>query len=236
MSSYKVISRPNEEQSAEDMSFKGGFPNIPKEFPIPHCKRCDVEMTFFFQVAFPEKHIWEGRVMAFFHCTQCKGLEKYWPMVLYVREQIHIPDNLLDTYQTNFRIFVFNSTDSTLMRSEITQKIEFERLGFEKVNPRAKYNDTTKVGGKPAWGISPLDGLDELYKEIVYMGGGVEFLMQTERDWPFKRLPHTLPQFDYYQEGSPLYNFYRPFMGPKMYFLGTTSPQLNPPRVLMYLM
>jgi hypothetical protein len=219
-----------------DTSFKGGVPNIPERFSIPYCEQCNSEMIFFFQITFPKNHVWEGKIMAFFHCISCNDTEKYWPKVLYVQDQIAIPDNLLDTYQTNFRILVFDSNDSLLLRSQFAQKVKFEKISFEKINPKAKYSNTTKVGGKPAWDVSQIEGIDELYREITYMGGGVEFLMQTERDWPFIRLPNTAPQFDYYQEGSPLYNLYRPFMGPKMYFLGTTTPQLNPPRVLLYLM
>jgi hypothetical protein len=231
-----VISIPATEQSKTNLSFKGGIPNMPERFPIPHCLQCGAEMTFFFQITFPEKSVWEGKVICFFHCTTCNDAKRYWPMVLYVRDQISIPDNLLDTYQTNFRIYVFDSNEPVILRHEFARRLTFEKLEFEKVNSKSKYSNTTKIGGKPAWDISPLEGNDELYEEITYMGGGVEFLMQTQRDWTFTRLTDTLPQFDYYQEGSPLYNLYRPFMGPKMYFLGTTSPQLNPPRVLMYLM
>jgi hypothetical protein len=221
------------------MSFKGGIPNIPKRFPIPHCTQCGAEMTFFFQIAFPRKHMWEGRTITFFHCTACANMDNYWPKTYYTRGQDNypnIPDGFLDTYQTNFRIYVFETTEPVIQRNEAKHVLKFERLSFEKLNPRVKYYNTTKVGGIPAWDLSKLDGADEIYKEVTYMGAGFDFLMQVERDWSFTRLPETPPQFDYYKEGSPVYNLYNPFMGPKMYFLGTTAPQLDPPRVLLYLM
>jgi hypothetical protein len=196
-------------------------------------------MTFFFQVTFPKKHVWEGKTMAFFHCTTYRDTDNYWPKTYYTRGQDNypnIPDEFLDTYQTNFRIYVFDTSEPVIQRNEAKRVLEFERLGFEKINPRVKYHNTTKVGGIPAWGANILDGADEIYKEVTYMGAGFDFLMQVERDWSFTRLPSTPPQFDYYKEGSPIYHMYHPFMGPKMYFLGTKSSHLKPPRVLLYLL
>jgi hypothetical protein len=238
VSSYKVISVVNVDQTEQDMSFKGGLPNIPERFEIPYCTQCSAELTFFFQIAFPKKHVWEGKVMAFFHCTSCYDVDNFWPKILYVRDHINISDHMLDKYQTNFRIFVFDASESVALQHKFKLKLKFESLAFQKINPKAKYDNTTKVGGRPAWDKSPLEGDDELYKEITYMGGGLEFLMQIERDWPYMRLPDAPLQFEHYKQykDSPILSIYQPFMGPKIYFLGTTSPQVDPPRVLLYLM
>jgi hypothetical protein len=196
-------------------------------------------MTFFFQIAFPQKHIWEGKVIAFFHCTSYRDMDNYWPKTYYTRGQDNypsIPNDFLDTYQTNFRVYVFETTEPVVQRIEAKRILKFERLSFEKINPKAKYYNSTKVGGTPAWDLSKLDGADEIYKEVTYMGAGFDFLMQVERDWSFVRLPDAPLQMilpNYFANETADYSI---FNGPKMYFLGTRNSNLNPPRVLLYLM
>jgi hypothetical protein len=191
-------------------------------------------MTFFFQIAFPEKHVWEGKVMVFFHCTSCRDFQQFYPSITYVRTQINIPDGYLDTYQTNCRIWVFDADESKVLRDDFAKRVKFERLEFERINPRPRYDDWTKVGGTPAWGVYRDVAKEdhELYKEITYMGGGVEFLMQIEPDWEFTRLPDAPLQILFAfsaKESTP----YKLFGGPIKLF-GTTSKQLEPPRVLIY--
>jgi hypothetical protein len=116
------------------------------------------------------------------------------------------------------------------MRKESDKTLQFERLDFEKAPVKSK---GTKVGGEPNWSKNRWDskGANELYKLITYMGGGVVFLMQTENTWVYTRLPNAPKQFEDYPDHVMTY---KPFNGPFLYFLGTTSPQLNPPRVLLY--
>jgi hypothetical protein len=238
MFSYKITSTPDAEQTINDMSFKGGIPNIPQRFEIPHCTLCGAEMTFFFQITFPKAHVWEGRVIVFFYCTSCYDVDKSWPQIIYVREQINISDNFLDTYQTNFQIWVFDANGPMALRLDFARRIKFERLEFEKINPKAKYGRLTKVGGTPAWNVNITTNKEdnELYKEVTYMSGGVDFLMQIERDWPFTRLPDAplqmiLPNY-FSNETLP----YMLFNGSPLKLLGTTANQIKPPRVLLYLL
>jgi hypothetical protein len=239
MSSYKIKSVPNVEQTINDMSFKGGIPNIPERFSLPNCTQCGAEMTFFFQIAFPQKHIWEGKAMAFFHCTTYRDTDNYCPKTYYTRGQDDypsIPDGFLDDYQANFRIYVFDTVEPATQRSEAKRILKFEQIRFEKINPKSKYSNTTKVGGVPAWDANTLDGANEIYKEISYMGAGFDFLMQVERDWSFARLPDAPLQMilpNYFANETADYSI---FNGPKMYFLGTKSSNLKPPRVLLYLL
>jgi hypothetical protein len=230
MSAYKIIDLPNTQQTSSDLSFKGGIPNIPQRFEIPYCKLCGAEMTFFFQIAFPEKHVWEGKVMAFF---QCASNNSEWPQFVFVEAQLAIPDDALDTYQTNFKIFIFDADEPVVQRYESKRVLKFERIAFERIPPSTRVR---KVGGIPNWSKNRWDGTSptELSKQISYMSGGVVFLMQAENDWTFERLPDAPPQFTHYKEEQPRYNRYSLFRGPYLYFLGTTSPQLNPSRVLLY--
>ncbi len=233
MSAYKIVDVPDTEQTPRDLSFKGGVPNIPPALDLPHCALCKAEMTFFFQIAFPQDHVWEGRVMAVFHCTSCVNVNNYWPKLVFAEEHLMLEDDVLDTYQTNFRIFVFGAREAVSLRNEAKRVLKFEGIEFEKIAPAAK---ARKVGGTPNWSKHRWSGTSpsELYKQITYMGGGVVFLMQTENDWTFTRLPEAPPQFEHYTVDQPRFNRYVLFNGPHLYFSGTTSSEVSPPRVLLY--
>jgi hypothetical protein len=229
MSAYKIIDLPNTQQTLNDLSFKGGIPNIPQRFELPYCKLCGAEMTFFFQIAFPEKHVWGGKALALFHCTSCWDFDNYWPNTVYSQEYTMLPNDFLDTYQTNFRIYVFDVAEATKQRYESKQILKFERLEFETISPSS---NVTKLGGKPNWSKNRWDGkgADKIYKQVTYMGGGVVFLLQIKPDWTFEPLDGVPEQ----APGGGLKKTYSIFRGPHVYFLGTTAPKLMPPRVLLY--
>lgn len=67
--SYKPVPGPTRPQTEADISFRGGVPRMPAELELPHCQKCGDEQTFF-QVAFPEKHLWHGWVMCVFQLLQ----------------------------------------------------------------------------------------------------------------------------------------------------------------------
>lgn len=50
-------------------SFTGGKPCLPPSVLLPVCKICGEPLTFFFQAAFPERHMWAGKSLAFFFCS-----------------------------------------------------------------------------------------------------------------------------------------------------------------------
>jgi hypothetical protein len=190
-------------------------------------------MTFFFQIAFPKQHIWEGKVIAVFQCTSYHQGSNDWPRFVLAEDHLIIPDNELDSYQTNFRVFVFDSSEAVVERNNAKRVLKFERIEFEKVPSATK---TRKAGGTPNWSKNRWDGKSptELYKQITYMGGGITFLMQTGNDWTFTRLSDAPPQFEHYKEDQPRYNHYSLFYGPYLYFSGTISRQVEPPQVLVY--
>lgn len=64
---WHSILRPGVQGSST--SFIGGKPCIPPSVPLPVCKICGEPLTFFFQVAFPEGHMWAGKSLAFFFCS-----------------------------------------------------------------------------------------------------------------------------------------------------------------------
>lgn len=244
--SYKVILDASEHpQSVQDLSFKGGLPNLPDRFDLPYCHFCQLPLTFFFQIAFPEKHVWQGRIMAFFYCTALEhgtgpcGYEDDWVDIVYTEDYKHLPDGILDSYQKNFCTYVFNADEETNLQGKFAERIAFERLTFEPIDPNERHDGVTKVGGKIAWCNFPSDAEHaDMYKEITYMGGGVDFLMQfsQSQDWRFKRLPDAPYQHQYqYKRPDAGNQIYRLFRGAPLKFFGTNSPQLDPPRVLMYM-
>jgi hypothetical protein len=104
-------------QSDDDLSHIGGLPNLPADVPLPSCGLCGANMTFFFQVQFPAKHAWAGRVMAIFACTSCSDLDHGTPPMAPDLE--HLPDGFLDGYEKNFKILAFESI-ATTQRTEYT--------------------------------------------------------------------------------------------------------------------
>ncbi|PYE51070.1 hypothetical protein DES52_116137 [Deinococcus yavapaiensis KR-236] len=74
----------------------GGVPHLPVGESTSTCAFCHDPMTFFFQVAFPEKHAWAGKIMTMFACTRCEPQEAVTPSILPV---IQSPsDGFLDFY------------------------------------------------------------------------------------------------------------------------------------------
>ncbi|MEM6430557.1 MAG: hypothetical protein AAF708_15055 [Deinococcota bacterium] len=239
---YKVLTVSDVDQTEQDMSFKGGIPNISDRFEVPCCSYCEMPMTFFFQVAFPKGHIWDKWVMAFFYCTSWehdKGRYEEYVDTIYVPDQIRFLNDFLATYQKNFRVYVFEQSETTNLQPQVPQLFEFERFEFEPVDASASYEQTTKVGGIPDWEWGDATHND-IYKNITYMDGGVDFLMKLERDCMFMRLPdaplrHEYLYVDKYDINNPHVSNYNVFFGHPLFFFGSNSPRVNPPQVLLYL-
>lgn len=105
-SSYLLkLDQSNQKQNESDLSFIGGQPCIPPSIEMPVCELCGAEQTFFFQVAFPEGHVWQGLSMAVFACTSCAHEEYLIPEMLQgALPNADIPEGFLDSYQRNFKI------------------------------------------------------------------------------------------------------------------------------------
>ena len=96
-------------------SFIGGKPCLPPSVSLPVCKICGEPLTFFFQVAFPEGHMWAGKSLEFFFCSSYQKHESglWMPPEIHPTEMnlFAIPDGELDVevYQTLFRAIVFDT-------------------------------------------------------------------------------------------------------------------------------
>src|SRR5207245_569464 len=58
-------------QQEDDLSFIGGSPSLLPDTALPRCQLCHSQLTFYFQVAFPDGHLWQHHSLAVFACTMC---------------------------------------------------------------------------------------------------------------------------------------------------------------------
>lgn len=237
--------KSNIKQTKEILSFRGGIPNIPDRFSIPLCVFCKSEMTFFYQVAFPKKHIWADQVVAFFQCTSysCDKSKSYGYSGrfsrIFVQAFEEIVDNILLEYQDDFQIYVFPNWETTILRNDFKLKLQFEKIDFVEVDGRKAYPNDMKLGGRIDWGnLFPHAGTRDKWtnKEISYMGGGIDFLMQIPEDWGPTRLASTPFQFEHYsQYPNPKHqDLYSLFDKSALKIFGTNSPELDPQQVLIF--
>ena len=70
MKSWKLEPLSDRRQPEEEDTFLGGKPKLPPDVSLPSCRLCGKELAFFFQVAFPQGHKWEGKSMAVFYCVE----------------------------------------------------------------------------------------------------------------------------------------------------------------------
>ncbi len=215
MPSYELIQYPLVKQDETSLSHIGGSPNLPDQFKLPNCKLCNSPMTFFFQVKFPKKHDWAGKIMSVFACTSCTPIEgNHYPPFSPNRKRI--PDHFLDDYEKSFHIFAFENTETSSLRKEYKQVLQFEKIELQSL--RSTTMQITRIGGKPNWRISndfPED----------YMGSHFTFLMQIWDDWAFKKLPNAPRQalFSFLDSSVKFRNddLYFLFRGAPLYLFGT---------------
>lgn len=203
-------------QSEKDYSFIGGLPRIPEKTALPTCRLCGSELTFFFQVAFPNDHAWANLSMALFACTSCVHEEYFIPKMLDgPLPGINIPENFLTDYQKNFRVLVFKTEEGRL-RHDYTEKVAFKR--WQLVSSNRDSARETKIGGMPGWLLE--DEAPATYNQTTPM----VFLMQIQEDFPFDKLPDAPPQImlGLTQEPEPSDDpYYELFLGNNVYFFGT---------------
>lgn len=207
-------------QVSEDNSFIGGKPKLPLDIDIPVCDFCGEEQTFFFQVAFPQDHFWEGKSMAMFSCTSCAHKGYLIPEMLPGHlSGVDIPEHFLDKYQKNFRIFVFESSTSKV-REDYKEKIAYRKLSL--VENKDVDIHENKIGGAPNWLLE--DESPNTYRTEYKM----EFLMQIVEDYEFETVPGVPHQMWIGYDGKPKpspNSFYELFLANNIYFFGTVGLQ-----------
>jgi hypothetical protein len=203
-------------QDETDLSFIGGTPRLPGSLEIPLCTLCGASQTFFFQVTFPEGHVWGGLTMAVFACTSCANEDYFIPEML--QAPLHgvvIPEHFLETYQRNFRVLVFEGRDGVLRR-DYGEKVKFRAW---KLVPAPADAEGTKLGGRPTWYLD--DETPASYGKVPMV-----FLLQIPEEFRFEKVAGAPPQMKLDLAGrvkpSPL-PFYSLFLRNNLYFFGTQT-------------
>ncbi|MFF2445494.1 hypothetical protein ACFVSW_00215 [Neobacillus sp. NPDC058068] len=206
----------NQKQMEGDLSFIGGHPCIPASMEIPVCQLCGAEQTFFFQVAFPEEHIWHGFSMAVFACTSCAHEEYLIPEMLQdTLRGVDIPEGFLEDYQKNFKCNIFE-TKKGVYRDSYQEKIQFKR--WKQTSTSEPKIANNKLGGQPNWLLG--DETPATYKISVPM----LFLMQLMEDIKFEIVQDAPPQIRLGLRGNPepsKHHYYELFLANNIYFFGT---------------
>ena len=202
-------------------SFIGGQPCIPASVPLPVCKICGEPLTFFFQAAFPEGHIWAGKSLAFFYCSASyhkhEDTEQFPPSVhAATKDNFDIPDGALnpDTYQTLFRAIVFDTADG-VRRADYQERVAYQEIEWK---PRKAKDKKTPIilGGEPIW-----TGIRNYGKErpATYCGEQMGLLLQVAENFNFDKLPDAPPEMKkcymgnepFKERAEPNYTFFYEF-------------------------
>ena len=190
---WHSILRPGVQGSST--SFIGGKPCIPPSVPLPVCKICGEPLTFFFQVAFPERHMWAGKSLAFFFCTSYqKHTSGLWaPPEIHPTDMNNfaIPDGELDvvTYQTLFRAIVFDTVDGVLRR-EYKEQVAYQEISW-KASKKKDKSVPIILGGEPIW-IGHRNYPQR--QPASYQGRPIGLILQVAEYFNFEHLPGALPE------------------------------------------
>lgn len=193
---WHSILRPGVQGSST--SFIGGKPCIPPSVPLPVCKICGEPLTFFFQVAFPEGHMWAGKSLAFFFCSadyhKHKDKEQLpRPVHADTKDNFDIPAGELnpESYQSMFRAIVFNTSEGVL-REDYQERVAYQEIEWE--SRRAKDKKTPiLLGGEPIW-----TGIKKYGKErpASYGGKPMGLILQVAENFNFDKLPDAPPEME----------------------------------------
>lgn len=199
---WHSILRPGVQGSST--SFIGGKPCLPPSIPLPVCKICGEPLTFFFQVAFPEGHIWAGKSLALFFCsaTYHKHDDKQKlprPVHADTKNDFDIPSGELapNSYQTMFRAIVFDTADGVL-REDYQERVAYQEIEWK--SRRAKDKKTHIVlGGEPIWMKYGKE------RPASYGGKPMGLILQVAENFNFDKLPDAPSEMERSHMGNLRY-------------------------------
>lgn len=224
---HSILTKTKQDNST---SFIGGKPRIPKDEPLPRCKVCGEPLTFFFQIAFPKKHMWTGKSIAFFYCIcsyhRHDAKQQFPPYITATESDLFkIPNGEInpETYQTLFRAVFFDTTDGVL-REDYTEKVAYQRIDW-KSSRISKRKVPIIIGGDAIW--SSQYGKE---RPVSYEGKPMMLVLQVADYFNFEKLPDAPPEMsETYKENNPFeprkendYTFFYDFN--RVYLWGTSEP------------
>lgn len=217
MDSVIVFGNENEAQATQSC-FIGGKPKLPNGTDIPDCSLCGRDQTFYFQIAFPEEHVWSGLTLAQFSCTSCADKDLLIPQMLNgPLPGVNVPDGFLIDYMKNFSCLVFE-TALGVTRHSYEEKIRFRAL-CSSANISA---DVFGLLSDPTWVLE--DESPGVYGE----NDALEFVFQLAPHLEFSINDNADAQIEIGlsgdEERSP-FRHYELFIGNTCYYFGTTTEQ-----------
>lgn len=228
---HSILTKIKQDNST---SYIGGKPCIPKEVPLPTCKVCGEPLTFFFQIAFPRGHMWEGKSLAFFYCTCAYHKhddKRMFPPAIQTgakNDLFDIPDGALspESYQTLFRVIFFDTTDGVL-REDYEEKVAYQRIDWKTSRKKDKKTPII-IGGEAIWSANY--GKE---RPAAYEGKAMELVLQVADYFNFEKLDDAPPEMEEtYQKDNPFrprkennYTFFFDFN--RVYLWGTAEKE-NP--------
>lgn len=192
---WHSILRPGVQGSST--SFIGGKPCLPPSIPLPVCKICGEPLTFFFQVAFPEGHIWAGKSLALFFCSSYQKHESgaWLPPEIHPAEMdlFAIPDGELDAkaYQTLFRAIVFDTSDG-IPREDYQEWVAYQEIIWKPSRKKAR-SVPIILGGEPIW-IGHRNYPKR--RPASYRGKPMDLILQIAENFNFEKLPDAPPEMN----------------------------------------
>jgi hypothetical protein len=211
-------------QSEQDQCFAGGQPRLLSEMALPKCHLCSADLSFFFQIAFPQGHVWEGFTLAVFACTDHGHEDQLLPIPIRVPGTENVPatdiraDYFMD-YEQSFRYLVFPTHDA-VRRHDYVERVKFRRWELSEVDPNEEIE--SYVGGEPQWYYDPPAEFPVTYASRI----PVVFLMQLKNSDYFPT-HETAPSQEYLVASDSLtftytdnLSDYSLFYGTQLYFFG----------------
>ncbi len=151
MKSWKLEPLSDRRQTEEEDTFIGGKPKLPPDVSLPSCRLCGKELAFFFQVAFPQGHKWEGKSMAVFYCVE-EWHDRYCIPELPDGPSLNKVDvmaDFLNQYQRNFRVLVFDTAKAVPVEG-YQEKVAFRSMAITQEDKTDSGWDMV-IGGRPVW-------------------------------------------------------------------------------------
>ncbi len=181
-----------EQKDDDSDSFIGGKPCIPADISLPTCKVCGEPLTFFFQVAFPKGHMWEGKSLAFFFCTSTyykHDAHEWFPPILLANdgEDVSFKELESNSYQTLFKVYFFD-TKNGVLREDYHEKVMYHRIDWKPGRRRDKKIPII-LAGEPIW-------MDSFQRERPKSCGGknMELILQVADYFNFEKYPDAPPE------------------------------------------
>lgn len=151
MKSWKLEPLSDRRQTEEEDTFLGGRPKLPPDVLLPSCGICGKELAFFFQVAFPQGHKWEGKSMAVFYCVE-EWHDRYCIPELPdgpSLNKVDVTADFLNQYQRNFRVLVFDTAKAVPVEG-YQEKVAFRSMAITQEDKTDRGWDMV-IGGRPVW-------------------------------------------------------------------------------------